>query len=249
VRAALHIPSDERSLNAALEGFARLAVRDLELHPDLPSLYRSGVCYEPELASEEWQLPSETDEIGAGDCEDLAAWRCAELRRRGEPARVVVRPGVRGVWHAIVRRGDGRIEDPSRRLGMLGGIGRDIEVNPTGVEWEVVPLREGGWRGVIRIPLTRITVAGDSGQPECVELSGVGITPGEAAGAALKLASTLQSNPVFKALVPAPVQWGLKAMGVVSRIARSGYAKRIFGKVFSKIRSGGLRRFARFLFR
>jgi hypothetical protein len=56
---------------------------------------------------------------GGGDCEDLATWRAAELRAVGEPARVIVYRSAPSVLHAVVRRGDGRIEDPSRRLGMM----------------------------------------------------------------------------------------------------------------------------------
>jgi len=63
-------------------------------------------------------LPSQTYARGGGDCEDLAAWRAAELRIAGEPARVVVVRSAPGVLHAVVRRANGRIEDPSRRLGM-----------------------------------------------------------------------------------------------------------------------------------
>jgi hypothetical protein len=56
----------------------------------------------------------------------VACWRVAELRERGEKARVAFtwRTGKKpdGVtfklFHVIVRRGDGKLEDPSRKLGM-----------------------------------------------------------------------------------------------------------------------------------
>lgn len=54
---------------------------------------------------------------GYGDCDDLACWRVAELRARGERANVAIKwNGKR--YHALVRRENGKLEDPSRVLGM-----------------------------------------------------------------------------------------------------------------------------------
>ena len=112
----------ERAILAALEIHVRQSVTDIyraaERNRALPFLYRSGVRYMRNDPQERWQLPSETLRRGGGDCEDLAAWRAAELRIAGEPARVVVTRSAPGVLHAVVRRADGTIEDPSRRLGM-----------------------------------------------------------------------------------------------------------------------------------
>lgn len=92
----------------------------------LPELYRSGVRYIREdynsVHPEDWLDILETLSQGGGDCEDLACWRVAELQHRGEPARVVwhrrvIGPG-RTLLHILVQRGDGRLEDPSRILGM-----------------------------------------------------------------------------------------------------------------------------------
>lgn len=88
-----------------------------------PPLYSGRVRYEPEPTGQErWQIPSVTLELGYGDCEDLAAWRAAELVvsgvDRGALAVVkIIRPGL---MHCVVRRSGGRIEDPSRVLGMKG---------------------------------------------------------------------------------------------------------------------------------
>jgi hypothetical protein len=67
---------------------------------------------------------------GRAACGPLAAYRAAELQRAGEDARAVVVPspsGIAGRWHAVVRRGNGAIEDPSkilRRRQLLGlGLG------------------------------------------------------------------------------------------------------------------------------
>jgi hypothetical protein len=71
-----------------------------------------------------------------GDCDDLAPWRCAELRKLGFQARIRIKwekfPSGK-MYHIVVRRfgavpdfnprfmvrdGNSVIEDPSRALGM-----------------------------------------------------------------------------------------------------------------------------------
>jgi type II secretory pathway pseudopilin PulG len=110
-------------LLAALEVATRAAVADMRAAARagrrLPPIYAAGVRYIRRDPGERWQTPTETKRRGGGDCEDLATWRAAELRLHGEPARVIVYRSAPGVLHAVVRRGDGRIEDPSRRLGMM----------------------------------------------------------------------------------------------------------------------------------
>lgn len=100
----------------------------LRAHPATPRLYSSGVRYRRERWGREvWRDVSKTLAAGDGDCEDLAAWRCAELRifdRRD--ARLLLRWKVkdgRPLYHvlvALVDRGGSvvTVEDPSRRLGM-----------------------------------------------------------------------------------------------------------------------------------
>jgi hypothetical protein len=62
---------------------------------------------------------------GWGDCDDLAPWHAASLRVTGEDkgaiAEVVRKSPTR--WHAIVRRSDGTIEDPSIEAGMRSNGG------------------------------------------------------------------------------------------------------------------------------
>lgn len=92
-------------------------------------LYKSGVRYAREpLGSEVWQTMLETYQLGIGDCEDLVAARCAELRtgvllamppEDATPYVKDVRPGLR---HCLVKRANGQLECPSRVLGM-GGSG------------------------------------------------------------------------------------------------------------------------------
>ena len=94
-----------------------------------PALYQSGVVYQNEPLGP----PDELLDIPAilakkwGDCMHLCCWRVAELRERGEKARIAFvwrrypasskNPNLR-LFHVIVRRGDGKLEDPSRKLGM-----------------------------------------------------------------------------------------------------------------------------------
>jgi len=121
VRASIGL-RDAADVRDALESHTRASVRDIARRAragrPLPPIYRAGVRYDGSDPAERWQVPSETYARRRGDCEDLAAWRAAELRLAGEPARVVVYRSRPGVLHAVVRRADGRIEDPSRRLGM-----------------------------------------------------------------------------------------------------------------------------------
>jgi hypothetical protein len=123
---AMNIPASPKLLAAACWGLVAVNVQ-LLARSQLPSLYRSKVVYRPEpVGQENWLTCEQIYSRGTGDCEDLASWRAAELRRAGEPARVVVirstTPHLRRrgrVYHAVVRRADGRIEDPSRVLRRL----------------------------------------------------------------------------------------------------------------------------------
>ena len=96
----------------------------------VPPLYKSGVYYQEEPPGQEnWQSALDLLKKGFGDCEDLAAYRVAELRRRGIAARPYVKkPRLVGggrvlmyhiqVWRPGPPGGRPWIEDPSRILGM-----------------------------------------------------------------------------------------------------------------------------------
>lgn len=93
--------------------------------PGTPKLYDAGIRYTREKGTEDWcgiKIGLRTKKM---DCEDLSCWRVAELRERmKEPAKPRVKfRNVNGFWHyhIQVERGDGRIEDPSRVLGMNSG--------------------------------------------------------------------------------------------------------------------------------
>jgi hypothetical protein len=116
--ATIHVPTSASYYEAAIEGLTRLNENMLAA-ADFPPIYESGVGYRKEK-EDTWRHADDVFCSGWGDCEDLAAWRAAELRHTGEDpdARVYVyRSGVNR-FHAVVARGDGALEDPSLILGM-----------------------------------------------------------------------------------------------------------------------------------
>lgn len=120
VAATIEVPSNEAAINAALEGLVGLNVVILRQgRGRIPSVYKAGVRWKRDVG-ETWDTVDKVLERGYGDCEDLAAWRAAELRLQGVKARAIVRPSrTQGVaWHAVVLLPSGQVEDPSRKLGM-----------------------------------------------------------------------------------------------------------------------------------
>ena len=110
-------------LVAMLEALVLANVLYLRHRPATPPLYASGVPYVVEPPGRDnWQDIPRSLALGEGDCEDLACWRIAELRvRHNENARPHITAKKIGnftLFHIMVRRGDGSIEDPSRILGM-----------------------------------------------------------------------------------------------------------------------------------
>lgn len=120
-------------LAALLASLLEIDMAFLREHPETPPLYASGVRYRKSRAFRD--IPS-TIRARFGSCEDLAPWRCAELRNEGEDAGIPerrlpllniqwteARRGKRRRFHVRVahldRRGDvASYEDPSVVLGM-----------------------------------------------------------------------------------------------------------------------------------
>lgn len=109
---------DGHDLEAALAALVALNVTRIERF-SLPPLYESGVRYRRERP-DEWSTAEVVAQRGWGDCEDLAAWRAAELRLQGIAARATAYRAKGRMWHAVVLYPDGTIEDPSKALGMRG---------------------------------------------------------------------------------------------------------------------------------
>lgn len=111
------LPPHPVALEAVLEGLCGLNFAWMTEAGGAPPLYETGIVYRPEPPGQDhWQTAPELLKSRVGDCEDLTAYRVAELRFDGEPARGRVVPTRRGKFHAVVERASGEIEDPSRIL-------------------------------------------------------------------------------------------------------------------------------------
>lgn len=112
-------------LDAALE--ATTLLDESLIKSGLPTFDEAGhrIQWRPEPpGQEEFDHVGKILQRGAGDCDDLAPWLAASLRHTGEDPDAfaeVYRSGP-GRWHAVVRRGDGSIDDPSKWRGMRPGV-------------------------------------------------------------------------------------------------------------------------------
>lgn len=109
----------------SLESLCTINRAYLRAMPSTPDLYASGVRYLPERPGDvnRFQDIPRAMALGGTHCVGLSAWRAAELRERcGEAAafRISTYPNVAGgvLYHVQVERPGGRVDDPSRRLGM-----------------------------------------------------------------------------------------------------------------------------------
>lgn len=110
-------------LNAGLEAVTRLNESLLKSNavPPFETLLKRGLKWKPEPWGEEhFDHMATLAQRGWGDCDDLAPAHAASLRHSGEDpkARAVVRRTGPKMWHAVTERGDGSIDDPSKRAGM-----------------------------------------------------------------------------------------------------------------------------------
>lgn len=139
MRVTLDIPRSLALYSDALEGMTRINERlyreAARAGKPLRSIYSGGVRYVREYPGEEdWKHVGRVIADGEGDCEDLSAARAGELRASGDPlARAEIRRVAPNMTHAFVVRGNGVVEDPSRRLGM--GRNEDDEL---GFSWRKV---------------------------------------------------------------------------------------------------------------
>ena len=106
-----------RGVLEAMVPMGRVQVREL------PALYRAGVRWRldnPSHLTDPWTCARRK----WGTCAHLCLWRICELREKASERatfRIILTAdsgsGAR-MFHVQVRRADGRIEDPSRKLGM-----------------------------------------------------------------------------------------------------------------------------------
>ena len=213
----------EADILGALASHVDACVRDLKRNPQ-PLLYAAGVRYIRADADERWQLPSETRARGGGDCEDLAAWRCAERRLAGESCRVVVRRTSPTVLHAVVEGPDGILEDPSRKLGM-GRIGaaQGATMRPN-LKWKIKRTADGQWEGEAEVPLP--------GAAASVSARARGSTRGDAAARTLRAIEDVSRSPLVSSLLPPGSRAAIKAaLGVARSVAKLFKKKRKKGTV------------------
>lgn len=121
--ASLEVPASPGTYSAALEGLTGVDEVLMRRDPSIPPLYSTGAQWqvkEGDPSESRWRYPYDVVGEGWGDCQDLSAYRAAELRVTGEDpaARVRVYPTGPNRYHAVVERGNGLIEDPSVILGM-----------------------------------------------------------------------------------------------------------------------------------
>lgn len=111
-------------LDAALESVTRLN-ESLISNGKIPTFEEArekyGIRWKPEPPGDEHFDHGQTViKRRWGDCDDLAPFHAASLRVTGEDpeARAIVYKSGPKRWHAVVERGDGSIDDPSKRAGM-----------------------------------------------------------------------------------------------------------------------------------
>ena len=233
--AIIRIPTRAAAFNAALEGLTRLNVA-LMGATNYPPLYSAGVRYKTE-PREVWRHVADVLAEGWGDCEDLSAWRAAELRITGEDPGASVATYKSGArrYHAIVERSDGTIEDPSRELGMgrkkramdfiqrqpglCGSVlgedddgdepAEDVVTDPTPEVPDVTTdVQESASKGGWRA-VARVPMAKGRALVTASSRSG---SKEEATRKALNLASKALDSPYAKTLIPPQAQMALKVL-------------------------------------
>jgi len=153
------------TIGPALESVTRLnqALLRQGLVPRLSTLLRRGkVRWKPEPRGhgEHFDAADTVATRGWGDCDDLAPYWAAELRETGaDPhAKVTIRRTGPHRWHAVVRRGDGSIDDPSAAAGMpsdLEGVSleRDRPLRAGAPMVDVAQWPGWGWLGRADLPI------------------------------------------------------------------------------------------------
>jgi hypothetical protein len=110
-------------LRALLECLTDINTVYLKRH-QTPPLYAAGVSYQ-RTDNDNWLTIPAVMQLGFADCKSLTAWRLAELRLLNHKAHAVFRWQQRSNgakdFHILIQDG-GKYEDPSRILGMGGGM-------------------------------------------------------------------------------------------------------------------------------
>lgn len=226
------------TIGPTLESVTRLnqALLRQGLVPRLSTLLRRGKVKwrpEPRGHGEHFDAADTVTARGWGDCDDLAPFWAAELRETGEDPRASVTIKRTGShrWHAVVRRSDGSIDDPSAAAGMpsaVDGIAleHDRPLRAGAPVVEVAQWPRWGWLARADLPigdytsLAHYAVAADPRTAAAeAALSGAcmgachGLDGAEVLGA---VASHLAGWPAEDAAD----QWGTEVGSIFSSIAR-----------------------------
>ena len=138
-----------------IEGLVAINQEILSNNPDISPLYDSNVGYQEEKPGQEvWKPLTRVIDAGVGDCEDLTAWRVAELRNQGEDVQPIFIDNGRG-YHAVVEYNNGEIEDPSQIL--LESVGKKKRKKKRRSR----PMRQVGFLGELIKALTDKEVQGN----------------------------------------------------------------------------------------
>jgi hypothetical protein len=139
--------ASEKVLDMILELLVQIDILYLRLNPKTPKMYESGVRYFHNGIKDEWFSTCESLHEQLADCKGLSAWLVAEYRVTGvDPGAkcckkfaVIDDPtiGKLVLYHVMVQRSDGTIEDPSRKLGM-NKPEPDGFIPVPGVSWTIV---------------------------------------------------------------------------------------------------------------
>jgi len=110
-------------INPVLEAVTRLDEHMIRSgqSPTASELVQAGARWKPEPPGDEhFDNGGTIAQRGHGDCDDWAPLRAAELRATGQDpgAAAIVVPSGPNLWHALVKRSDGSVDDPSVAAGM-----------------------------------------------------------------------------------------------------------------------------------
>lgn len=243
------IPRSSEIYEAALEGLTRMNEAIYRTDPSLPDIHDANVRYRRE-AGEVWRHAKDVLIEGWGDCEDLAGARAGWLRaRRVDPrARVIVKRTGPRMSHALVKRGNGKIEDPSRELGMgspeegqtvMDPLGRkrvidmndEREETERGEDWEEIGAdpsssSELSWTIEKAANGWRGTVRVPLDMGRCLLVSRKGPTATAAQKKSVSAAASIVNNPAVAALIPPQAKFALnlvqsdKARNIAKKILK-----------------------------
>lgn len=196
---ALHIdmtiPARREEIMAALEGLVGLDVvlmqRAMAEGRPYPPLYATDILYREEpIGEDDWKSCDRLLEDGEGDCEDHAGYRVAELRCQGDAGAYaeVIETDEDGKFHAIVCRGDGVREDPSKEM-----IEKERRSSNTMKPTLNITEANGHCIGSVTVPLS-------SGHT--VEVHELGFDAWSAIDTALQKTWDIISNPAVSAMLP-----------------------------------------------